>query len=127
MNVLAAIAGILTLVAVGIHATVGAKEFRYIKPTSGKALEVWVQALSGWHWVSVDLLLVALVLLTVGFSDVMADEDLALLLVSGYLVLCSVAWLVTVAIVGKGVERRFLKLSQWAFCLLIAALAFGAR
>lgn len=129
MNILAAVAGVLTLLAFGIHAVVGGREFSHINPQagSGKAQEVWAQAVGGWHWVSVDLLLAALVLLTVGFTEAIADEPLVLLIVSGYFVLCSLVWLATVWIAGAGVERRLLKLSQWLFCLLIAALAFFAR
>lgn len=129
MNILAAIAGVLALVAFGIHAVVGGREFRHIEPPpgAGKGREVWVQSLSGWHWVSVDLLLAGLVLLLVGFSNVIPSEDLALLVVSGYFLLVAVSWLVTVLIAGGGVERRLLSLPQWLFCLLIAGLAFWAR
>jgi len=128
MNILAIIAGILLIIAAGVHAFIGASEFRLIKPTDfGKTREVWVQALSGWHWVSIDLFLSALVLLVVGVSDVIDAEETVLLLIGIYFGLCGIAWLVTVLVSGKGVARSLLKLPQWLFCFFIAGLSLAAR
>lgn len=114
--------------AFAVHSIIGGKEFRYIKPTSGgKAQEVWVQSLSGWHWVSMDLLLAAIVLITIGASDLISSESTVLFLVSGYFFLCGLAWLGTIFVAGKKVENRYVKLTQWLLCFLIAGLAFLAR
>ena len=80
MNVLALVCGGLTLAAFGAHAVVGAREFRLFKPPmSGKPRTAWVQALAGWHWVSVSLLASGVLLVLAGATDVLgADEPLVL-------------------------------------------------
>ena len=60
MNIPIFIAGILSLLAFTIHAFIGDREYKSLKPektASPKVKETWVQVRSGWHWVSVDLLL----------------------------------------------------------------------
>ncbi len=128
MNLAAAIAGALTLVAFGLHAVVGAREFRQFAPDpdAGQPRTAWVQALSGWHWVSVSLLAAAALFFLIGFSDVIPAESAVLIGLSVYFGLCGFAWLVTVATAGRGVARRFLVLGQWLFCLLVAGLAYLA-
>ena len=126
MNLLALVAGVLTLTAFGAHAVVGASEFRQFAPEAGPARTAWVQALSGWHWVSATLLAAALLLLVIGCTDVVPQESAVLLVLSAYFGLSGAAWLATVAVSGTGVERRYLVLGQWLFCFLIAGLAFFA-
>ncbi|MEM9998253.1 MAG: hypothetical protein AAF809_11180 [Bacteroidota bacterium] len=129
MNLLAALAGALTLLAFGVHAVVGAHEFRQFAPTvaSGSPRTGWLQALAGWHWVSVDLLAGAVLFLVIAFTDTVLHEATALLLLAGYFALVGTAWLVTLAVAGQGVRRRYLVLGQWLFCWVVAALAFVAR
>ncbi len=128
MNVLAAVAGALTLVAVGIHAFVGGRKFGLIRPENPeKPLEVWLQALCGWHWVSVDLLLASATLLTIGLTDLIPAERVVLSVIGAYFGLCGIVWFVTVVISGRDVDRSLLKMAQWIFCFLISALAFWSR
>ncbi|MEM8600799.1 MAG: hypothetical protein AAGF99_12840 [Bacteroidota bacterium] len=128
MNLVAALAGGLTLLAFGVHALVGASEFRDFAPTvsSGQARTKWLQALAGWHWVSVDLLAATVLLFVVAFTDLVAHEPTALLLLAGYFALAGVAWLGTLVVAGRGVRRRYLALGQWLFCFLVAGLAVAA-
>lgn len=123
-----AIAGALTLLAFGAHAVVGAQEFRQFAPSpdAGKPRTAWVQALGGWHWVSVNLLAAALLFLLIGFTDLVPEEPTILLVLSAYFALCGLAWLATVSVVGQGIERRYLVLGQWLFCFLVAGLAYFA-
>lgn len=129
MNLLALLAGGLTLAAFGVHAGVGAREFRlFAPPADGEPPRTaWVQALSGWHWVSMDLLISGIVFVTIGLADLIPEEPTVLLVLAVYFGLASVAWLGTVAVAGGGVPKRFVALGQWIFCVLVAALAFGAR
>ncbi|GAB5536721.1 MAG: hypothetical protein Rubg2KO_29700 [Rubricoccaceae bacterium] len=129
MNVLALLAGVLTIAAFGVHAGVGAREFRQFAPPvdDSSARTAWVQALSGWHWVSLDLLGTGIVFVVIGLADVIPDEPTVLLVLSGYFALTGLAWLGTVTVAGGDVPKRFVALGQWMFCFLVAALAFGAQ
>lgn len=128
MNLLATIAGVSTLVGASIHAVVGGREFSLIKPQDAeKPREIWLQTLCGWHWVSVDLLLAATVLLLIGLTDLIPAESVVFSVTGSYFGLCGVVWLSTAIISGRDVDRVLLKLSQWIFCFLIASLAFWAR
>ncbi|MEM6783710.1 MAG: hypothetical protein AAF624_08255 [Bacteroidota bacterium] len=128
MNLLAAFAGGLTLLAFGVHAIVGANEFRDFAPTASSGLPrtKWLQALAGWHWVSVDLLAATAVFFAVAFTDLVPHEPTALLLLAGYFALAGVAWFGTLVVAGRGVRRRYLALGQWLFCFVVAGLAVAA-
>ena len=128
MNVLAATAGVLTLLAFGAHAIVGAREFRQFAPPpdADAPRTAWVQALSGWHWVSVTLLAAGVLFIAIAFSDVVPSEAAVLRVLSAYFALCGMAWFATVLVVSRGGGRRFLVLGQWLFCLVVAALAYFA-
>ncbi|MEL6615761.1 MAG: hypothetical protein AAFQ43_08490 [Bacteroidota bacterium] len=123
MNVLALIACVLVLLAFGIHTVVGAREFRLFAPEAGDARRAWVQALAGWHWVSVSLLASGVLFGVVGASDALPDERSVLGGLALYFGACGLAWLATVAVSGARVPRRYLVLGQWAFCVVVAALA----
>lgn len=128
MNLLALIAGVLTLVAFAAHTFVGAREYRLFAPNddAGAARTAWVQALAGWHWVSVSLFAAAIVLLVAGFTDAIPNESTVLLMLSGYFALGGAAWFATLVVSGRGVRRRYLVLGQWGFCFVVAALAYFA-
>lgn len=129
MNLPALIAGALTLTAFIAHVFVGAKECYLFAPEadSGKARQAWVQTLAAFHWVSVDLLASAALLLAIGASDVLPHEPTLLAVLSGYFAASGTAYLATVALAGGGVEGRYLKLGQWLFCFVVSALAFVGR
>lgn len=111
----------------GIHGIIGAKEFSQIKPdVAGKPLEVWVQTLSGWHWVTVDQLLAGGLLLVIGFTDLLEAEGTLLMLISLYFALTGLSWLITILVSGRKLNRALLKLGQWIYCFIIAGLAFWA-
>ena len=129
MNGFALAAGLLTLAAFGAHAFVGAREFRLFAPRidAGKPRTVWVQGLAGWHWVSVDLLASAVLLLLIALTAWLPDESTVLLVLSGYFALTGLAWLSTLILAGRGVPNRYLALGQWLFCFVVAGLAWLAR
>ena len=129
MNLPPLIAGALTLTAFVAHVFVGARECLLFapEPGSGQARQAWVQTLAAFHWVSVDLLASAVLLLVIGASDALPHEPTLLLVLGGYYAACGAAYLLTVALAGGGVEGRYLKLGQWLFCFAVAALAFLGR
>ncbi|MEM0961152.1 MAG: hypothetical protein AAGK21_01270 [Bacteroidota bacterium] len=128
MNWLALTAGVLTLAAFGIHAGVGAREFRSFAPDTddGAARTAWLQALCGWHWVSASLLGAGSLFLIVASTDWVRDERSVLIGLAVYFLACGVAWLGTLMISGRGVDRRFMVLGQWGFCMLVAGPAAAA-
>jgi hypothetical protein len=62
-------AGIISIIAFFIYAFVGDKEYKLILPNNedknSQKIVSWIQGRSGWHWVSVDLLLSGIVLLLI--------------------------------------------------------------
>ncbi len=127
-NLFAVIAGVLTFVAFAAHTFVGAREYRLFAPDEdvGPARTAWVQALAGWHWVSISLLAAAAVLLLIGFTDAVPNEPTVLLMLSGFFGLGGIAWLATLVVSGRGVRLRYLALGQWLFCFVVAGLAYLA-
>lgn len=127
MNYVALFAGVLVLLAAGVHAVVGGRELGLIKPTErGKVLEGWVQSLAGWHWVSLDQLMAGCALVVIGATAWIPDESVVLYGLSIYFAACGVVWLVVVLLAGQQVAGRFYRLGQWMYCLLIAVLSFVA-
>ncbi|MEM8487012.1 MAG: hypothetical protein AAF564_15780 [Bacteroidota bacterium] len=127
MNYFALFAGVLVLLAAGVHAIIGGREVGLLKPEgTGKSAEVWVQTLAGWHWVSVGQTLAAVTFLVVGVTEWIPDEQLILGGLAIYFGSTGVVWLMTVLVAGRGVEGRWYRLGQWMYCLFIALLAFFA-
>jgi len=129
MATCAASAGVLTLIAFLFHAVAGTREFWRFKPKvdpDHPANQSWVQSVAGWQFASVDLLISSIVFLMIAFADTVSDPRLVLSLLSGYYVIVGFVWLLVVSQVGSGTAVQFLKLGQWLFCFVIAALAFVA-
>ncbi len=127
MNYIALLAGLLVLLAASVHAVVGGREVGLLKPEGkGKPLEVWVQTLAGWHWVSVDQILAAVALLVIGGTDWFGNEQVILRLMAVYFGAVGLAWLITVLVVGRQIKGYWFRLGQWMYCFLIAGLTFLA-
>ena len=127
MNYLALLAGILVLLAASVHAVVGGREFGMLKPEGqGKPLEVWVQTLAGWHWVSVDQVLAAVALLVMGGTDWLGNESVILRVLAVYFGFAGLTWLITVVWAGRQMSGYWYRLGQWIYCFLIAGLALLA-
>lgn len=126
MNLPILIAGILAFLAFLIHAFVGDKEYLALSPTAGtpaKSKDTWVQARSGWHWVSVDLLLSAVLLLTLATTEVISAKYEFLLVLAVYFFICGLVWLGTV-ILSRNENRQILVLGQWIYCFLMSGLIY---
>lgn len=126
MNIPILIAGVLSLIAFFAHAFVGDKEYRQLKPAldaDEKVKETWVQVRSGWHWVSVDLLLSSILLITLAASDFIQEKRVVLLLLSIYFFITGLIWLGTVFL-SKNNNKQLLVLGQWIFCFIVSALIY---
>ncbi len=126
MNIPILIAGILSLIAFFAHAFVGDKEYMQLKPTpdvDGKLRETWVQVRSGWHWVSVDLFLSGILLVTLATSNFIQEKRVVLLLLCIYYFVTGLVWLATVFL-SKNNNKQLLVLGQWIFCFIVSALIY---
>ncbi|HFC91561.1 MAG TPA: hypothetical protein ENJ51_01975 [Leucothrix mucor] len=120
-------AGALVIIAFFVHAVVGDKEFRLLRPeTEGgntRENDVWIQTRSGWHWVSVDLLLTGIALLLIASTDIIsAKREISFLLFLYYLV-TGITWLITV-LLNKANNNQILVIGQWIFCFIVSGLTY---
>jgi len=111
MSIPLLIANILTVIAFFLHAFVGDKELKLIEPDDSRdkkylKREKWTMARSGWHWISVDLVL-------------------ALKILSVYFLVYGLAWLMGIAI-SKKFPLNYIKLGQWLLLWSISALVYWA-
>ena len=124
MNTPALIAGILSLAAFFLHAFVGDREYRVLKPKSKKVVRhryAWILGRAGWHWLSVDLMLSTVLLFLVVFTNVIQAKQEILFLLGIYFIVCGFAWLTTV-IVSKDRTNQILVLGQWILCFTLGGL-----
>ena len=87
MNIIILIAGILSLLAFLAHVFVGDREYIQLMPSpesTEKTRDTWVQARSGWHWLSVDLLLSGLLLILIATGSFIQPASQILLLLCIY-------------------------------------------
>jgi len=126
MNIALFIAGVLSIIAFFAHAFIGDHEYRALKPNDEspqKHKETWVQARSGWHWVSVDLLFSGILLILISATDfIKAKPEIAMLL-SLYFFICGVVWLIIV-VISRNENKKIFILSQWIFCFVVSGLTF---
>ena len=126
MTICAVIAGVLTLIAFAAHALVGTREFWRFRPSADDtdALTSWVQSVAGWQFASIDLLISTVLFFLLATTDVVTDGKLVMVLMGGYYFLVGTSWVLVVACLGAGIPGRWLKLGQWIFCYLVAALSW---
>ncbi|MEN8215551.1 MAG: hypothetical protein ABFS56_04095 [Pseudomonadota bacterium] len=120
-------AGIISIIAFLIHAFVGDKEYKLILPNnedeSNKKILSWIQGRSGWHWVSVDLLLSGIVLLLISATNYLEAEKTLALLLGIYFLVVGVTWFGTV-LFSKTKNNQIIVLGQWILCFLLSGLIF---
>jgi hypothetical protein len=127
VNIPLLIAGALSFLVLLAHAFVGDKEYKVLYPekdASSKQKEIWVQVRSGWHWVSVDLLLSGSVLLLMATTEIIKAKKEISLLLCVYFFTCGVVWLGTV-LTSKTENKQILILGQWIFCFLMSGLIYA--
>ncbi len=123
-------AGIISIIAFFIHAFVGDKEYKLILPNneaeSSKKIVSWIQGRSGWHWVSVDLLLSGIVLLLISATNYLEGEKTIALLLGIYFLVVGVTWL-GIVLFSKTQNNQIVVLGQWILCFVLSGLIFLGR
>ena len=123
MNTLLIVAGVLSLSVVGGHFTVGRS--RYLRPMLGADFDPVARRvmLCVFHYVSVNLVLMTLILLAAGFGldpdDGMRVAVLAVAVHYGLYAIVQLVYALT-----AGIEQALGKMFQWVFFVVIAALAW---
>ncbi|MEM7343470.1 MAG: hypothetical protein AAF485_04450 [Chloroflexota bacterium] len=126
MSIPILIAGLLSLFAFFAHAFIGHNELNLLKPgddSPDKHQEVWIQARSGWHWVSVDLFLAGTLLILLATTEIISAQVEVLQLLALYFAVCGLVWLGTV-LFSRSSNRQILQLGQWIFCFLMSGLIY---
>lgn len=124
MNYYLIIANILTFLSFIIHTLEGDRDLKFLLPKkeNEEKQTKWTQARAGWHWVSVDLLLVSILLASVNFTHLVdGHERFVLQLVAICFYAYATSWILVI-FVSKSFERNYLKLGQWGLLLLIGML-----
>lgn len=98
MNLPLLAANILIFVAFFVHVFMGDKEVRIIQPLPGtdnytKKQEVWTMARGAFHIISIDVFCLNILLPVINFTDLIPHENFILKLVSIYLLLWAVVFL----------------------------------
>jgi hypothetical protein len=123
-------AGILAIIAFFIHALIGDKEYRLIRPEKDQQnstyMDSWIQGRSGWYWVSMDLLLTGCLLVLISTTDYLDGEKTIALLLGVYFLFTGTVWFGTV-LISKTNNKQILILGQWMLCFLLSALILLGR
>ncbi len=126
MNGYLLLAGIFALFAFVLHAWLGDREYKLLRPSNdanGKKIAIWIQARSGWHWVSMDLLLSGILLIALATSGMItAQKEIAFLLFL-YFLMTGLAWFGTV-LFSRTNNKQFFALGQWIFCFITSWLIY---
>ena len=130
MNWYLFIGGALALIAFLIHAIVGGREFRILRPepekNNGKDIKIWIQGLSGWNWVGADLLLFGILMVVLAITNFIESEKTIGLVIGIYFLVQGAVWLGTVFL-SRTEKSQIFALGQWILCFLLSALAFLSR
>jgi len=130
MSIPLLIANILAFAAFVIHTFIGDREIHILEPSNHfdqeiQTREKWTMVRSGWHWVSVDLLLASIGLALINFTAFLEAEKQLLHILTVYFLSYGMAWLLTITI-SKKFPGNYLRLGQWILLWIIGGLTFWA-
>ena len=128
MNIPILIAAILTLLAFFIHALSGDKDLHFFYPAGDTdptfhKLEKWTTIRCGWHWISVDLLMAAIFLFLMLFSEIVQDKIFFMRLLSIYFLAYGLIFLLVITLT-KSFPNNYLKIGQWLLMLLLSGIIY---
>jgi hypothetical protein len=136
MNYPILIAGAIVLLAFLAHTFIGSREALSIRPRpapgepSQEATTIernWVQSLCAFQLVTVDLFVLAALLLVLGATELLPARREVALLAAAFFTLWGGAWLLQLLLLRRGF-RDYLMLGQWAFWFVCAGLLWwGAQ
>jgi len=128
MNIPVLFVALIISCAVLAHFAIGTRETATLEPNDAtqKRMASWVQAMSAWQMLTVDLLIILALLFTIALSDVIAAERWFILGLAGYFLVQAAVWFGHVVWLNR--EGASLKtLPHWALWLLCAGLLLLGR
>ncbi len=128
MNIPLLAANIIIFLAFFVHVLMGDKAFNIIQPLPGSdnytnKQRVWTMARGAFHVVSVDIFCLNILLPVINFTDLIPNENFILKLVSVYLLLWAVVWIV-ILLLSKHFQNKFIRLGQWILFLILTGLIY---
>ncbi len=108
------------------HLYYGDKEIKRIEPRDSSVNQgLWTLARVAWHWVSWDLLFIAILMALVNFTGVFSgNEAIVQKIIAVYIIGVSVSWTITTCI-SRPCEKKFVMFIPAALIILsIGILAF---
>ena len=128
MNIPLLVANIIILLAFFVHVLMGDKALNIIQPLTNSdnyinKQRVWTMARGAFHAVSVDIFCLNILLPVINFTDLIPNENFILKLVSIYLLLWAVVWIV-ILLLSKHFQNKFFRLGQWILFLILAGLIY---
>lgn len=123
MNIPVLVVAVIMAVALVGHISIGTKETAALEPrgASGKPMANWVQTMSAFQMLSVDLALLVGLLLTLGIWDVIPNERVFVLGLAAYFAVQGALWLGHILwLKREGATLR--SLPHWAVWFLCAGL-----
>ena len=114
MNIPVLIVACISFLALGAHLFVGTKETASISPEHAdeKLLANWVQAMCAFQMLSIDLLVIASLLLIIAILDLGATENVILLIAIGLYALWGVVWILQMIWLSE-TNVSLYRLPQW--------------
>jgi hypothetical protein len=133
MNYPITVAGAIVSLAFLAHTFVGTREALAARPNGSGSVDAatternWVQSLCAFQLVTVDLLVLAILLVILGTTDFLADRREIALILAGFFALWGAAWLLQLVVLRRG-RNDYLMLCQWIFWFICSGLLFwGAQ
>lgn len=128
MNYPIVVAGVIVGVAFLAHTIVGTQEALGTRPDADRVgrddrdvERHWVQSFCAFHLVTVDLLVLSVLLLSLGATDLVPARRTVALSMAGFFGLWGISWLGTLLALHRP-RRDYGLLSQWVLWLVCAGL-----
>ncbi|MGL5890645.1 MAG: hypothetical protein ACRC3B_12205 [Bacteroidia bacterium] len=115
---------VLSTATVFIHILGGDREARMLQPAPEadvKQKTIWTMLRGAFHWVTLDLLIIAVLQWIVLLSDVITAEKEVLFWLGLYCCAAAVFWVISV-LISPRFEKKFLVLGQWILMLVIGGV-----
>ena len=115
---------VLSTATVFIHTIGGDREARMIQPSEEadvKQKAIWTMLRGVFHWVTLDLLLIAVLQWVVMVSDVITAEKEVLFWLGLYCCAAALFWVISI-LISPRINKRFLVLGQWILMLVTGGI-----
>jgi hypothetical protein len=119
------IVGCITLTALIAHVLIGTRETAALKPDDSHLTTHWVQAMSAFQMLSVDLLVVCALLFAIAIFDLGPIEPALVLLLAALFLLWGLVWILQTLWLQREF-RALLRLPHWLVWFFCSGLLFWA-